>query len=363
MTANPTFFDRKALLSAIKQVLPLIDKRPSVPMLKTVRLTARHGDAHLTATDLDTFMRVPLTYKGDDFDGLLDPFILRKLLPKLERPDVAMEHNDSRIDLRNGRFKASLIQHARPDQFPHLSDRRAEALADAPSATIDGATFVAACKRVSYAQSTERRKYYLRSVLWFNRYGQGYFCASDGHALAVTPAPLNPSGTDSIIPSEFVAQIIAALPAGPVVARVSADTMQLTARDGIVFQGALCDATYPDVTKLIDAVPVRRGSVSVGGLLKALARATAGGKYDRVTLEIGRGLMTLETPSGREELSAATEGLTIDAPYSVDFDPVLLARTLRACTNANVTLSGLDNNSPMKLDDGDTIHIVMPKHR
>lgn len=363
MTYNPTLFDRKALLSAIKQVLPLMDKEASVPVLKSVRLTARHGDAHLTATDMDTFMRVPLPYKGDDFDGLLDPFILRELLPKLERPDVSMEHNGGRIDLRSGRFMASFIQRTRPDQFPRLSDKRVQALADAPSATIDGAALVAAFKRVSYAQSTERHKYYLRSVLWFNRHGQGYFCAGDGHVLAVTPAPVNPSCTDSIIPSEFVARIIKALPAEAVVARVSADSMELTARGGVAFQGALCDADYPDVTKLIDEATVKRGSVSVDGLLKALARAMAGAKHDRVTLEIGHGCMTLKTPSGREELGASTEDLTSGAPYSVDLVPVSFARMLRACTNANVTISGLDSNSPMKLDDGDTSHIIMPKRR
>ncbi|MFM2005024.1 MAG: hypothetical protein RLZZ09_679, partial [Pseudomonadota bacterium] len=101
---------RETLLTPLSQVIGVIEKRQTLPILSNVLLQLSGGQLEMTGTDLEvqllTRVHVDSAEEGAitvPARKLLDIF---RLLP--ERSEVTLEHIDDRLSIRSGRSRFNL---------------------------------------------------------------------------------------------------------------------------------------------------------------------------------------------------------------------------------------------------------------
>jgi DNA polymerase-3 subunit beta len=323
-----TRVDRKEFVGALRvAVEALPGKRDGSPVLQNVHLSTEGGWLRLEATDLTTFVRVPVSADGEIRPALVNARDLLAFVRDAEGPTVA-------IDVADGEFYAETasarwaVPNGDPEDFPELPSLGAH---DTSGGWLPADELRHGLEQVRWASSTDAARWQLNSVA----IEHGDFFASDGKRLAEYDMANLPG--KGIIPRSGVAVLVRFLKfrgdrevfwdMDPVALRVASPNSG-------EFYSRLIEGQFPDYVSMIptdfdatiiaDAKPLRKAVKAVAAGLPKEKRI--------VSLEARSGSLTVRSATGDVQVQGAlASGLEAIWTFSVEFlDDVLKAVGPRA---------------------------------
>jgi DNA polymerase-3 subunit beta len=357
---------REVLLKPLQQVVNVVERRHTLPVLANLLAVVKSGQLSLTGTDLEVEM-VARTGVSEARDG--ETTIPARKLFEIVRalPDgsqVTVSQGDDKVTLQSGRSRFILASLS-PNEFPAIEDIELVERIRVPEAALKELI-----ERTSFAMAQQDVRYYLNGLLLDLRENALRCVATDGHRLAMCEAPL-PTGAQSrrqiIVPRKGILELQRLLEGGDreVELEVGRNHLRLR-REDVTFTSKLIDGRFPDYDAVIPIGADKEVRVDREALRAALQRAAilSNEKYRGVKMEVSPGQLRLiahnpEQEEAQEEIEAETR---VDG-LAVGFNVTYLLDALGALREDTVVLALRDANSSALLREAGNDrcrHVVMP---
>lgn len=357
---------REVLLKPLAQVVNVVERRQTLPVLANLLVKVRDGQLSLTGTDLEVEM-VARTAVDDAQDG--ETTIPARKLFEIVRalPDgskVAVSQSGDKVTVQAGRSRFSLASLPAND-FPSVDEVEATERVSVPEAALKELI-----ERTAFAMAQQDVRYYLNGLLFDLRDAALRCVATDGHRLALCEAALDGGSGKKrqiIVPRKGVHELQRLLEGGERALELELGKGHIRVkRDDVTFTSKLIDGKFPDYEAVIPIGADREVKVDREALRAALQRASilSNEKYRGVRLEIAPDLLKIsahnpEQEEAQEEVEAST---AVDA-LAIGFNVNYLLDALSALRDEFVVLQLRDANSSALVRGADSQHarhVVMP---
>jgi DNA polymerase III subunit beta len=199
--------NREHFLPNLQQIVSVIEKRQTMPILSNVLIVVDDGKLILTGTDLEIQIIAKLDLPDSENGEITVParklFDLCKLLPA--NAEIRIEaSDDEKVKLISGRSRYSLST-LPADNYPQFSE------SEMPHRfVITAKNLKRALSKVMFCMANNDVRYYLNGMLLNVTNSKLKFIASDGHRLAMFHDELNEeTGLEErlILPRKAVAEL------------------------------------------------------------------------------------------------------------------------------------------------------------
>lgn len=357
---------REVLLKPLQQVVNVVERRHTLPVLANLLAVVKNGQLSLTGTDLEVEM-VARTAVEDARDGettipARKLFEIVRALPDGSR--ITLTQTDDKITVQAGRSRFTLVSLS-ANEFPAIEDIELVERVRVPEAVLKELI-----ERTAFAMAQQDVRYYLNGLLLDLRETSLRCVATDGHRLAMCEAPL-PTGAQSrkqiIVPRKGVLELQRLLEGGDREVELEVGRNHLRVRrEDVTFTSKLIDGRFPDYDAVIPIGADKEVRVDREVLRAALQRAAilSNEKYRGVKVEVSPGQLLLvahnpEQEEAQEEVEAETK---VDG-LAVGFNVTYLLDALAALREDTVLISLRDANSSALLREASNDrcrHVVMP---
>ena len=355
---------REAFLKPLAQVVNVVERRQTLPVLANLLAHVQGGQLSLTGTDLEVEM-VARSAVDDAQDGETT-IPARKLFDIVRAlPDgskVAVSQSGDKITVQAGRSRFTLASLPAND-FPSIDEVEATERVSVPEAALKELI-----ERTSFAMAQQDVRYYLNGLLFDLRDGALRCVATDGHRLALCEAGLEGAGKRQIIvPRKGVQELQRLLEGGDRTLELEVGRSHLRVkRDDVTFTSKLIDGKFPDYEAVIPIGADREVRIDREALRAALQRAAilSNEKYRGVRIEVSPGQLKIsahnpEQEEAQEEVEADTRVDSLAIGFNVNY----LLDALTALREEQVILQLRDaNSSALVREAGNerSRHVVMP---
>lgn len=357
---------REVFLQPLSQVVGVVERRQTLPVLANFLLVARDGRLSVTGTDMEVEL-----ISSVDADISQDGEITvpaRKLLDIVRAlPDgskITFSVSDEKATMSAGRSRYILAT-LPAAEFP--STDQVESLEDV---ALEEAALKTLLEKTAFAMANQDVRYYLNGLLLDFREGKLRTVATDGHRLAVCDHAQDVTVSQDrqlIIPRKGVLELARMLAEddGTVSLAIGRNHVRLV-KDGTVFTSKLIDGRFPDYEAVIPAGADKQILVDRDSFTRALQRAAilSNEKYRGVRLEAnGKSLKIIaHNPQHEEAVEEIEAELNFDQ-LAVGFNVTYLLDALTAIETEGVSLEIRDANSSCLISAPDSDlnrHVVMP---
>lgn len=357
---------REAFLKPLGQVVNVVERRQTLPVLANLLVVVKDGQLSLTGTDLEVEMVARATV--DDAQDGETTIPARKLFDIVRAlPDgskVTISQAGDKVTVQAGRSRFTLASLPAND-FPSVDEIDATERVSVPEAALKELI-----ERTAFAMAQQDVRYYLNGLL-FDLGDKRLRCvATDGHRLALCEAALDEtvqSKRQIIVPRKGVQELQRLLEGGDRVLELEMGRSQIRVkRDDVTFTSKLIDGRFPDYEAVIPIGADREVKIEREALRAALQRAAilSNEKYRGVRLEVSPGQLRInshnpEQEEAQEEVEADTK---VDG-LAVGFNVNYLLDALTALRGETVVIALRDANSSALVKestDERARHVVMP---
>ncbi|MEZ5460401.1 DNA polymerase III subunit beta [Dokdonella sp.] len=357
---------REALLKPLQQVVGVVERRQTLPVLSNLLVNVGADGVSFTGTDLEVEM-IARTAAEDLVEGEVTIparklFDICRALP--DGAKVKVEQNGERVSVSAGRSRFTLAT-LPASEFPVIDNIDVVERVSLPEATLKDLI-----GRTAFAMAHQDVRYYLNGLLLDVRDESLRCVATDGHRLALAETRLDSrisARRQIIIPRKGVLELQGLFEAGEgnVELELGKNHMRLR-RGGVTFTSKLIDGRFPDYEAVIPIGADKDVRVGRDELRFALQRAAilSNEKYRGVKLEVSPNKMRIVAHNPeQEEAVEELEVQTSVSELSVGFNVNYLMDALAALSGEEIVLSLRDAQSSCllrKVDSDDTRHVVMP---
>ncbi|MGY0612508.1 DNA polymerase III subunit beta [Luteimonas sp. A501] len=357
---------REAFLKPLAQVVNVVERRQTLPVLANLLALVQDGQLSLTGTDLEVEM-IARCAVDDSQDGEVT-IPARKLFDIVRAlPDgskVTVSQTGDKITVQAGRSRFTLASLPAND-FPSIDEVEATERVEVPEAALKELI-----ERTAFAMAQQDVRYYLNGLL-FDLGDTHLRCvATDGHRLALCETALDGSARAKrqiIVPRKGVTELQRLLEGGDRVLELEMGRNHIRVkRDDVTFTSKLIDGRFPDYEAVIPIGADREVKVDREVLRAALQRAAilSNEKYRGVRIEVSPGQLKInahnpEQEEAQEEIEADT---SVDG-LAVGFNVNYLLDALSALRDDTVILALRDANSSALVREAANAHsrhVVMP---
>jgi len=363
---------REVLLKPLAQVVNVVERRQTLPVLANLLARVRDGQLSLTGTDLEVEM-VARTAVEDAQDGEITIparklFEIVRALPDGSR--VTVSQSGDKVSVQAGRSRFSLASLPAND-FPSVDEVEATESVSVPEAALKELI-----ERTAFAMAQQDVRYYLNGLLFDLRDGALRCVATDGHRLALCEAALeggHGSKRQIIVPRKGVQELQRLLEGGDRTLELELGRSHIRVkRDDVTFTSKLIDGKFPDYQPMIPSRHNTRTVLNTAEFAKACRTADIFARESsntaRVAVEPGDGLSAAyatvaanskETGDNVAQVDASVEGMPIEIAFNVKF----MSDVLSVMETPQVALETTTPNEPGVLKpvgDNDFVHIIMP---
>lgn len=357
---------REVLLKPLSQVVGVVERRQTLPVLANLLVVASAEGVSFTGTDLEVEMVARTAADGLEPGELTVParklFDICRALP--DGIKVDFKQNGDRVTLSAGRSRFTLST-LPASEFPQVDN-----IDVVERVTLPEATLKELIDRTAFAMAHQDVRYYLNGTLLDLRENALRCVATDGHRLALceTAIELNArTKRQVIIPRKGVLELQRLLDAGDGTVEIELGRNHLRVRRGdFVFTTKLIDGRFPDYEAVIPIGADKMFSVNRDELRAALQRAAilSNEKYRGVKLELAPNRLNIVAHNPeQEEAVEELEVQTVVDGLGVGFNVNYLLDALGALRGSDVTLALRDSNSSCLIRDADnerSRHVIMP---
>lgn len=357
---------REAFLKPLAQVVNVVERRQTLPVLANLLTQVSDGQLSLTGTDLEVEM-VARSAVDDAQDGETT-IPARKLFDIVRAlPDgskVTVSQSGDKITVQAGRSRFTLSSLPAND-FPSVDEVEATERVGVPEAALKELI-----ERTAFAMAQQDVRYYLNGLLFDLGDTRLRCVATDGHRLALCETELEAvvqNKRQIIVPRKGVQELQRLLEGSDRSLELEMGRNHIRVkRDDVTFTSKLIDGRFPDYEAVIPIGADREVRIDREALRASLQRAAilSNEKYRGVRLEVSPGLVRInahnpEQEEAQEEVEADTR---VDG-LAVGFNVNYLLDALSALRDEFVMLQLRDANSSALVREAGSErcrHVVMP---
>ncbi len=357
---------REAFLKPLAQVVNVVERRQTLPVLANFLVQVQGGQLSLTGTDLEVEMVSRIAVE-DAQDG--ETTIPARKLFEIVRalPDgshVTVSQTGEKITVQAGRSRFTLATLPAND-FPSVDEVEATERVAVPESALKELI-----ERTAFAMAQQDVRYYLNGLL-FDLRDQLLRCvATDGHRLALCETALeNSTGSKRqiIVPRKGVTELQRLLEGGDREVELEVGRSHVRVkRDDVTFTSKLIDGRFPDYEAVIPIGADREVKVDRETLRASLQRAAilSNEKYRGVRVEVTPGQLKIsahnpEQEEAQEEIEADTQVSDLAIGFNVNY----LLDALSALRDEHIVIQLRDSNSSALVREASSEksrHVVMP---
>jgi DNA polymerase-3 subunit beta len=357
---------REAFLKPLAQVVNVVERRQTLPVLANLLAVVKGGQLSLTGTDLEVEMvarcAVDDAGEGEATIPARKLFDIVRALP--DGSKVSVSQSGDKITVQAGRSRFTLSSLPAND-FPSVDEVEATERVSVPEAALKELI-----ERTAFAMAQQDVRYYLNGLL-FDLGDKRLRCvATDGHRLALCETVLDEAVQTKrqiIVPRKGVQELQRLLEGGDRALELEMGRNHIRVkRDDVTFTSKLIDGRFPDYEAVIPIGADREVRIDREVLRAALQRAAilSNEKYRGVRLEVSPGQLRInahnpEQEEAQEEVEADTK---VDG-LAVGFNVNYLLDALSALRDETVVIALRDANSSALVREATnerSRHVVMP---
>lgn len=361
---------RDALETSLSAAIAATPGRTVLPILGNVLVEAEGDGVRLSATDLDTTLRLRVPAEVEQPGSTTLPAkLLRDIAAKLPTGPIAIEAEGNSASIRAGRSRFG-VPTLNADEFPVLP-----AMENPVGWTLTGAE-LALCASVAFAASTTTTRPILNGVHWHT--------ADEGRALVAVatntrimarvvvplaaPIPADTAPAGELIMTRHALHLVRKLLGGEACVEVERSGNHIALRaKGIEIYSRLFEGTYPTYEQVIPKDNPLELRADRRVLLDAISRAALAADEDshRLVLEIEGTDLTIRADtdgrSAREVLSVGWTGEPLRIGFNAQYLTAILGRV--QTDEIRITFAGPGRAAlllPVGDVPGDPLYLAMP---
>ncbi len=357
---------REAFLKPLAQVVNVVERRQTLPVLANFLVQVQNGQLSLTGTDLEVEMVSRIAVE-DALDGettipARKLFEIIRALPDGSR--ITVSQTGDKITVQAGRSRFTLATLPSND-FPSVDEVEAT-----ERVAIGEATLKELIERTAFAMAQQDVRYYLNGLLFDLRGDALRTVATDGHRLALCETDLaKPSGSKRqiIVPRKGVTELQRLLESGDREIELEVGRSHVRVkRDDVTFTSKLIDGRFPDYEAVIPIGADREVKVDREALRASLQRAAilSNEKYRGIRVEVSPGNLKISAHNPeQEEAQEEIEADTTVSDLAIGFNVNYLLDALSALRDEEVIIQLRDSNSSALVRESSSEksrHVVMP---
>lgn len=357
---------REAVLQPLSQVVGVVERRQTLPVLANFLLVAGDGVLSVTGTDMEVELVAKISADISQPGEITIP--ARKLvdicraLPDGANITFIQEGNQILLKAGRSRFTLSTLP---ASEFPTTDD--VETL---ESIKIKESALKTVLDKTAFAMANQDVRYYLNGLLFDFNGNVLRVIATDGHRLAICDTDQSTALAEDrqlIVPRKGVLELARMLEDSDneVSIGIGKNHIRLV-KNGTTFTSKLIDGRFPDYQAVIPVGADKNVSLNREEFIHALQRAAilSNEKYRGVKLEVTENWMKIIAHNPQHE--EAVEELAVEQNFdkvSIGFNVTYLLDALGALDEETVMLQLRDSNSScLVIDPGNehNRHVVMP---
>ena len=358
--------NREQILAPLQQIVSVIEKRQTMPILSNVLMVLSENKLVLTGTDLEIQIVANIAIENSITTEITVParkFLdICRLLPS--GAEIKIEQVDDKIRVLSGRSRFSLSTLPAED-YPEFSESELE-----HQFFINAGKLKKALEKTVFCMANQDVRYYLNGLMLNISNSKIKLVASDGHRLSVFEDELETAtGYEAriIIPRKGVMELLRLLddPDIELEVKFSNNNIRIVIRD-LVFSAKLVDARYPDFNRVFQQDFHNHIHIQRQLLKDALTRVAilSNEKFKGVSFEIS--LESLKISTHNPEHEEAEEELIIEyqgQPLTIAFNAQYLLDAVSNLDSELAVLTIASNLSSCIIEEPETQaykFIVMP---
>lgn len=357
---------REAFLKPLAQVVNVVERRQTLPVLANFLVQVQNGQLSLTGTDLEVEMisriAVEDAQDGETTIPARKLFEIVRALPDGSR--VTVSQSGEKVTVQAGRSRFTLATLPAND-FPSVDEVEATERVAVPEAALKELI-----ERTAFAMAQQDVRYYLNGLLFDLRESTLRCVATDGHRLALCETALEGStGTKRqiIVPRKGVTELQRLLEGGDRALELEVGRSHVRVkRDDVTFTSKLIDGRFPDYEAVIPIGADREVKVDREALRASLQRAAilSNEKYRGVRVEVSPGQLKISAHNPeQEEAQEEVEADTKVSDLAIGFNVNYLLDALSALRDEHIVIQLRDANSSALVREASSEksrHVVMP---
>jgi DNA polymerase-3 subunit beta len=315
--------NREVILTPLQQIVSVIEKRQTMPILSNVLMVIEADQLILTGTDLEIQIVAKINIDAATPGAITVParkFLdICRLLPGGAEIKFEQQQDKVKILSSRSRFSLSCLP---AENYPEFSESALE-----NQFFINAGKFKKALDKTVFCMANQDVRYYLNGLLLHLSNTKLKLVASDGHRLAIYEDNLDQaSGIEAriILPRKGIIELARLLddPEAELRVKFSGNNIKIYIKN-LIFSAKLVDSKYPDFGKVFqqdffNPIPIQRQL-----LKEALTRVAilSNEKYKGVTLDILPDSLKISTHN--PEHDEAEEELIIEyagEPLTISFN-------------------------------------------
>ena len=357
---------REVLLQPLSQVIGVVERRQTLPVLANFMLSARDDKLTVTGTDMEVELisTVPagVTQEGEITVPARKLVDIIKALPDGSAITFSVSGDKAMLSAGRSRFTLSTLP---ASEFPATD--QVETL---ENISVAEATLKKMMDKTSFAMANQDVRYYLNGLLFDFNGEQLRAVATDGHRLAICDLDDSIDITDDrqlIVPRKGVMELSRMLSGedDQVTLAIGRNHVRLVKGD-TTFTSKLIDGRFPDYRAVVPVGADKQMLVDKDTFIHALQRTAilSNEKYKGVRLEASGSTIKIiaHNPQHEEAVEEIEAELNFDR-LAVGFNVTYLLDALMAIDTEQVSLELKDANSSCLVSAPDSDinrHVVMP---
>jgi DNA polymerase-3 subunit beta len=358
--------NREEILTPLQQIVSVIEKRQTMPILSNVLIVIDDDQLILTGTDLEIQIIAKIDIKLATPGSITVParkFLdICRLLPN--GAEIKFEQQDDKVKILSNRSRFSLSC-LPADNYPEFSESELE-----NQFFINAGKFKKALDKTIFCMANQDVRYYLNGLLLNISNSKIKLVASDGHRLSIYEDFLDQgTGYEAriIFPRKGVLELSRLLddPDTELKVEFSSNNIRIFIKN-LIFSAKLVDSKYPDFGKVFQQEFFNPIHIQKQILKDALIRVAilSNEKFKGVTLDITPDSLRISTHN--PEHDEAEEELFIEyvgEPLSIAFNAQYLLDAVSNLDSELAVLTIASNASSCFIDEPNACvykFIVMP---
>jgi DNA polymerase-3 subunit beta len=358
--------NREQLLPPLQQIVSIIEKKQTMPILSNVLLVVNENTLILTGTDLEIQLITKIDLDSSEPGEITVPatkFLdIIKSLPSEAEIKIELLNEKVKVTSKRSRFSLSTLA---ADSYPEFSESALD-----NQFLINAGKMKKALDKTVFCMATQDIRYYLNGLLLHISNSKLKLVASDGHRLSIYEDDIGmATGYEAriILPRKGVLELSKLLDDEDAELNIQFSTSNIKIfLKNFIFSAKLVDSKYPDFSKVFDQAFFNQLHIQKQLLKDALTRVAilSNEKFKGVTFEISNNLLKLS--SHNPEHDEAEEELVIEyqgEPISISFNSQYLLQAVSKLDSELSVLTIASNSSSCFVEEPEQQlyrFIVMP---
>ena len=358
---------REVLLQPLSQVIGVVERRQTLPVLANFLIAAQGKRLSVTGTDMEVELvasvKADISTEGETTVPARRLLDIVRMLPEGASISMAMEGDKLTLSSAKSRFTLATLP---ATEFP--STDQVETL---EIVKIQEVMLKRLLDKTSFAMANQDVRYYLNGLLFEFQDGRLKTVATDGHRLAICELEEDleevPQNRQLIVPRKGVIELSRLLSDSDELVELALGKNHIRLVKGnTIFTSKLIDGRFPDYNAVIPVATDRHINIDKEGFTHALQRASilSNEKYRGVRLEAAGNSIKIiaHNPQHEEAVEELDAELNFDQ-LAIGFNVTYLLDALSALDSDAITLKLKDSNSSCLISvkgDSSNRHVVMP---